>query len=165
MSIYWIDVQQVRLGIMARPRGDDWLVDDLRAPKRSGVDVIVSALTAPETEELGLTEEAEGCVQNGITFFSFPIEDRSVPANFGQFEIFVSQLLEHARNGKSLVIHCRAGIGRSSLIAGCALTKLGLSADQAFRFIEKARSCPVPDTLEQWEWVENYWASGSELRE
>ena len=156
MSIYWIGLPGVRLGIMARPRGDDWLVDDLRALKCAGVDVIVSALTAPEAEELGLIEEAEGCAQNGLLFVSFPIEDRSLPAHFTDFGVFVNKLLEHSRNGRSVVIHCRAGIGRSSLIAAAVLTRMGLSADEAFRLIEQARGRPVPDTPEQRRWVERY---------
>lgn len=156
MSIYWINVQQVRLGIMARPRGTDWLLDDLRALKQTGVDVIVSALTAPETEELGLAGEADACAQSGLLFISFPIEDRSLPTHTGQFEVLVNQILEHLRGGKSVVVHCRAGIGRSSLIAASALTRTGLSADQAFRLIEQARGCHVPDTPQQRNWVESY---------
>ena len=53
MSLYWIDREGVRLGIMPRPRGNDWLSDDLRLLRQAGVDVIVSALTALEAEELG----------------------------------------------------------------------------------------------------------------
>jgi protein-tyrosine phosphatase len=159
MSVHWIDVDQARLGIMARPRGNDWLLDDLRVLKQSGVDVIVSALTAAETEELGLSAEAEGCANNGLLFLSFPIEDRSLPAHSAQFELFVNQVLEHVRSGKSVVIHCRAGIGRSSVIAACLLTKIGLSPDRAFQAIEQARGCPVPDTPGQRKWVENYSAS------
>lgn len=164
MSIYWIDVQQVRLGIMARPRGNDWLVDDLRALKQSGVDVIVSVLTAPEAEELGLSAEADACAQGGLLFIPFPIEDRSLPTHAHQFEVFVNQVLEHLKGGKSAVVHCRAGIGRSSLIAASALTRMGLSADQAFRLIEQARGCPVPDTPQQRTWVESYSDSSARMR-
>jgi len=156
MGIYWIELEGAHLGIMARPRGNDWLVDDLRALKHAGVDVIVSALTAPEAEELGLIEEGEGCAQNGLLFIPFPIEDRSLPAHFTDFGVFVNKLLEHSRNGRSVVIHCRAGIGRSSLIAAAVLTRMGLSADEAFRLIEQARGRPVPDTPEQRRWVERY---------
>ena len=156
MSIYWIEIRKVRLGIMARPRGNDWLVEDLRALKQSGVDVIVSALTSAEAEELGLVAEADACAQIRLLFIPFPIEDRSLPASVGQFEVFVDQVLEHLKGGKSVVVHCRAGIGRSSLIAASALTKLGLTADQAFRLIEQARGCPVPDTPQQRSWVESY---------
>ena len=106
---------------MPRPRGNDWLPDDLRVLRQAGVDVIVSALTAPEAEELGLVAEARECAQNGMLFISFPIEDRSLPAYPAEFAALVDRLVEYSRNCKSVVIHCRAGIGRSSLIAAGVL--------------------------------------------
>jgi len=163
MSIYWINHDVIRLGIMPRPRGNDWLSDDLRMLRRAGVDVIVSALTALEAEELGLVEEAQECAENGLLFISFPIEDRSLPAHAGGFAVLVDQLVAHLRNCRSVVVHCRAGIGRSSLIAACVLVNLGLSPDAAFSAIEMTRGCPVPDTPEQRQWVMRY-AGSSESR-
>src|SRR5215831_12141788 len=156
MSVHWIDANQVCLGIMARPRGHDWLPDDLRALKQLGVDVVVSTLTSKEAEELGLFAEAEACAENGLVFVPFPIEDRSLPPHPAQFDILVKRLLAYLQDGKSVVIHCRAGIGRSSLIAACVLIRMGASADRAFQVIEHARGCPVPDTPEQRKWVEKY---------
>ena len=37
-----------RLSTMARPRGGDWLADEMAALRRRGVDVLVCALTDPE---------------------------------------------------------------------------------------------------------------------
>ena len=41
----------LRLAIAPRPRGYDWLVDDIRLLKRAGVDLLVSALTHAEADE------------------------------------------------------------------------------------------------------------------
>ena len=54
MNPFWIKIEGVRLAIAPRPRGGDWLEDDVRLLQRAGVDVIVSALTPVEAEELGL---------------------------------------------------------------------------------------------------------------
>jgi protein-tyrosine phosphatase len=97
-------------------------------------------------------------MENGLLLVPFPIEDRSLPMDSAQFGLLIKELLGYLRDGKSVVIHCRAGIGRSSLVAACVLIETGLSADRAFQLIEQARGCPVPDTLEQREWVENYSA-------
>jgi protein-tyrosine phosphatase len=156
MSLYWIDLEGVRLGIMPRPRGNDWLADDLRILRQAGVDVIVSALTASEEEELGLNAEAQECAQNGLIFVSFPIEDRSLPADQTRFDSLVAQLLQYSRDERAVAVHCRAGIGRSSLIAACLLVGMGLATDAAFHAIEISRGCPVPDTPEQRQWVEQY---------
>ncbi len=156
MSLYWINLEGVRMRIMPRPRGNDWLPDDLRILRQAGVDVIVSALTVSEADELGLSAEGQECTQNGLLFISFPIEDRSLPTDQAKFDSLVDQLLQYSRNGMAIAVHCRAGIGRSSLIAACVLVKMGQSPEAAFHAIEESRSCPVPDTLEQRQWVERY---------
>jgi protein-tyrosine phosphatase len=139
-----------------RPRGQDWLPDDIDLLRRSGIDVIVSALTPPETEELGLLEEAECCRTNGIQFISFPIEDRSVPSSSTSFSELLDSLKGSLAEGKAVGVHCRAGIGRSSLIAAALLIQNGVSPETAFLTIQEARGCPVPDTVEQRNWVERY---------
>jgi len=61
---YWIKTIKtdgVRLAIIPRPRGQDWLPDDINLLQRAGIDVVVSALTATENEELGLVEESRCC--------------------------------------------------------------------------------------------------------
>jgi protein-tyrosine phosphatase len=53
-------------------------------------------------------------------------------------------------------VHCRAGIGRSSLIAACVLVLLGLAPAMAFDRIGKARGLKVPDTEGQRDWVDMF---------
>jgi hypothetical protein len=65
MHIFWIPSEQLRIAIMPRPRGGDWLPDDITFLKKAGVQVIVSALTADEIEELALMAEDRACVQGG----------------------------------------------------------------------------------------------------
>jgi len=131
-------------------------VDDIRLLKRAGVDVLVSALTPYETEDMGLLEESQCCQNYGLEFLSFPIEDRSVPASFSEFDGLLNSLTDRLRKGKAVGVHCRAGIGRSSMIVASALIRDGLSVDSAFRAIQDARGCSVPDTAEQRQWVERY---------
>jgi protein-tyrosine phosphatase len=130
--------------------------DDIDFLKRSGVQAIVSALTESEAEELLLAQEETCCARHGLRFFSFPIEDRSVPQDASEFREFLDRLEGKLRKGAALAIHCRAGIGRSSLTAACLLIQQGLSADAAIRAVEEARDCAVPDTPEQRMWIEQF---------
>jgi protein-tyrosine phosphatase len=57
------------------------------------------------------------------------------------------------RDGRSIAIHCRAGIGRSSVIAACALIAFGVEAEQALALIKSCRGLNVPDTDAQRDWV------------
>jgi hypothetical protein len=68
-----------RLAIALRPRGGDWLRDELHAWRAIGMNVVVSALTADEAHDLELDDEAKACREEGLDYVSFPIEDRSVP--------------------------------------------------------------------------------------
>jgi protein-tyrosine phosphatase len=156
MNAYWIKKDGPRLGIIPRPRGLDWLADDISAMRRAGVDVVVSALTPAETGEWGLIDESQCCQDNGLKFLSFPIEDRSVPASVSEFEGLLDSIIEYLREGKAVVVHCWGGVGRSSLITACVLIRNGLSVDDAFRVIGEARGREVPDTAEQRQWVERY---------
>jgi protein-tyrosine phosphatase len=153
---YWIKTEGVRLAIIPRPRGHDWLPDDIDLLQRAGIDVVVSALTAAENEELGLVEERQCCQSRGVGFLSFPIEDRSVPNSLAEFTELVNSVAGFLRKGKAVAVHCRAGIGRSSMIVASALINIGLSTESAFRSIEESRGSPVPDTDEQRRWVERH---------
>jgi hypothetical protein len=80
VKIYWINgIESGRLGIMPRPRGGDWLEDEIRSLKSSGVDTVVSLLESDEITELDIAEEESLCEANAISYLSFPLRDRNVP--------------------------------------------------------------------------------------
>jgi protein-tyrosine phosphatase len=138
---------------MPRPRGGDWLEDEVRPLRASGADVLVSLLEPQEIGELNLLEEKALCEANGITYLSFPIPDRGLPREGRDALEFARRLASLLAEGKGVVIHCRQGIGRSSMIAAITLALRGVPAGAIFEAIGQARGCSVPDTLEQREWT------------
>ncbi len=58
--------------ISARPRGGDWLEDDVRGWRDSGIDVVASLLMPDESAELGLEEEGKHSEEAGMAFFPSP---------------------------------------------------------------------------------------------
>ena len=81
-ELYWIDGPwKGRLAILPRPRGGDWLEDEVREWQIVGVNTMVTLLTNDEVADLDLAEEARLCRASGIDLVSFPIVDRSVPAS------------------------------------------------------------------------------------
>ena len=147
---YWITPQ---LSIVPRPHGGDWLDDEMLAMRQAGVDVVVSMIEPFEAQELGLAREEASAIQAGIRFVSFPIQDRGTPPNLEQFNQFLTSLEQVLAEGKRIGIHCRGCIGRSSVVAASLLIRAGAPTTQAWDQIEAARGSPVPDTLEQLEWV------------
>ena len=161
MKPYWVDTgNPLRLAIVPRPRGGDWLEDELNQMKRAGIDVLVSMLQVDEAAELGLSSEAELCEAKGIVFRSFPIPDRETPPSTASFSQFVEDLRADAHAGRSIAVHCRASIGRSSLLLAALLTAEGFTPDDAFRRLTVARGLQVPDTADQVRWVERFAATG-----
>lgn len=156
-DIYWIaGPWRGKLAILARPRGEDWLEDEVAGWQTAGVDVVASVLTSSEESELGLTEEAEIVKRTGLTYISFPIPDYSVPASKIPVQQLAAELNNQLYRGACIGIHCRQGIGRSSLVAACVLVTSGESAQSAFEHIDQARGRSVPDTAEQKEWVMSF---------
>ena len=141
------------MAIVARPRGNDWLCEEISALSREGIEILVSMLTDEEAEELGLNDESAECAAAGISFVSVPIPDRSVPSDTNAFLCSVEQLVARVREGRYLAVHCRASIGRSTVLAASILVRLGWDAKTAFDAIGAARGCSVPDTSEQKQWV------------
>jgi protein-tyrosine phosphatase len=141
-----------RLSTMAKPRGNDWLEDEMTALSRHGVDTLVCALTRPELDELGLADEPRAAVAAGLRFVAIPIPDRTVP-DLATILPTLRKLAEQLHEGAHIVTHCRAGIGRSSLLAASLLILNGVDPDTAWTQLERARGLAVPDTAEQRDWT------------
>lgn len=147
---YWINAH---LAIVPRPRGGDWLDDEMQALRLAGIDVIVSMIEPAEAEELGLDREGSSARRTGMEFVSFPIQDRTTPPDLDLFDRFLAGLEQNMAEGKRIGIHCRGSIGRSSVVAASLLIRAGTGVEETWRQIEVARGCHVPDTPEQFEWV------------
>src|SRR4051794_40037756 len=95
-----------RLSTMARPRGNDWLEDEMTALKNYGVDILVCALTGPELDDLGLADEPRTAVTAGLQFVATPIPDRTVP-DLTTILPTLHRLAEQLNEGAHVVTHCR----------------------------------------------------------
>jgi protein-tyrosine phosphatase len=56
-------------------------------------------------------------------------------------------------SGAAVAVHCRAGIGRSGLVAAGLLVAQGRSPAEAFTAVSNARGVRVPDTPDQEAWL------------
>lgn len=137
-----------QLSTMAAPRGGDWLPEEMQGLRLLGVDIVVSMLTEPECWELDLLDEPQFAQEAGLRFLTLPTPDRETPERRSAMALALALAHELAA-GRSVAIHCRAGIGRSSLLAAAVLTLEGVAADEAWRRISEARGLPVPDTEAQ----------------
>src|SRR5437588_11520228 len=139
-GIYWIDGPwQGRLAIAARPRGGDWLRDELHKWAAASVSLVLSLLEPQELSDLDLIFEKDEAESTGLKFVSCPIPDRGVPSSEAQIVRILHQVDEELTAGRNVLVHCRQGIGRSAVIAASLLIAKGVDPEIAIGRISKAR--------------------------
>ncbi len=153
-TVYWIDGPWPgRLAIVPRPRGGDWLEDEVTSWRDAGIDVVVSALTKDEDAVFQMENERELVRSKGLQFYELAIPDRGVPRSVQELEELARNLERELASGRNVGVHCRQSIGRASLITAATLMLGGLNVNDALQRVQSARGCPVPETAEQKEWL------------
>jgi len=147
-----------KLALAARPRGGDWLEDEVVDWRRSGVDAILSLLTPGEERDFGLEQEGPQAKAQATEFTSFPIADRQVPVWRRERPNCWTGSTRSSRRGRT-VIHCRQGVGRSGLVAACLPVARRLDSQTVVETVTKARGVTDPETEEQRRWIDRYAAT------
>ena len=147
-----------RMALAARPRGGDWLEDEIAGWRQAGIGAIVSLLKPEEERELNLENEQREAQTQGMEFISLPITDRGVPDAETELTPILERLDGILSAGRNVVVHCRQGIGRTGLLAACLLISRGLLPEDALRKLSAACGAPVPETPERRRWIDHYAA-------
>jgi ADP-ribosylglycohydrolase len=90
-----------------------------------------------------------------------PLPDHGVPTEAAQMRDIIACLQGALQRGRVVYVHCRAGIGRTAMVAGCLLAERGLSGQEALAELNRlwqqnARAVQwpvVPETAEQSDYV------------
>jgi ADP-ribosylglycohydrolase len=126
---------------------------------RAGIDCFVD-LTPPE--ELPPYEDM---LPAGIAHHRLPIRDHDVPVHPGLMADILALIESALRSGRSLYVHCHAGVGRTGTVMGCFFVERGLSPDAALEELNRAWQQSaraalwprIPETEAQVQYVRN-WA-------
>lgn len=133
-----------RLWIMPKPSSTERLDDDIAAWRAMGMERIISLMALDEAAEFGLAAEADVCRQHGMDFVHLPIPARGLPEQRA-FAALAHETLGALRGGMAIGAHCRAGIGRSAMLACCILALSGPTAEEAIAGVSEARRIAAPD--------------------
>jgi hypothetical protein len=77
-----------------------------------------------------------------------PIPDLGVPAGTDRFRQTAGAIADTLRQGGRVAVHCRAGIGRTGLMAQAVLIELGVPPGLATRQVARAGSrCETPEQI------------------
>lgn len=153
-DLYWVPGPwRGKLAVSARPRGGDWLEDEVAGWRNAGLHTIVSLLEDDEVRQLGLDSESRIAESTGLQFVSLPIPDRGVPASVGGSLQVLTHIATALESGKNVAIHCRQGVGRSGLVAAALLLVSGRPVGEAVDAVSRARGLRVPETTSQVMWL------------
>ena len=113
----------------------DWRV--MPNYRRVGVEVVVVLASWEEVlQKAGVDLKAE-YARAGMDVIYLPSPDFGTP-DPEPFRQALDQALQAARQGRTLAIHCHAGLGRTGIFAAClAKGVLGLDGDQAFAWVRQ----------------------------
>jgi hypothetical protein len=116
-----------------------------------------------------LTEEAElppyrHLLPFRVKYLRSPIVDTRVPHSVAQTRALLAAIRDALALGKSVYVHCRAGIGRTGLIIGCFLAEQESDGKAALKTLnrlwlqsERSQTWPkVPQTAEQAAYIRGW---------
>ncbi len=99
-----------------------------------------------------------------VTYLRKPIRDHGVPATVLQMQEILDEIDAALEEGRRIYLHCRAGVGRTNLVAGCWYVAGGAPGEAALatlnlRWLGSALSeicARVPETDLQREYVRSW---------
>jgi len=168
LTPYWITTEEkkdnrfktlnnCRFCISPMPDGFGGLEEDInRVKQKEGVNIIVSALTKADMNNFGLQDEALVCKKLGIDYYNLPIRDCTIPGVSKFYDFIEQDLFPLSYEENTILIHCRAGIGRSGLIALGLAIRHGYSYNYCLQHGRKIRGINVPQAESQYKLLKMY---------
>lgn len=154
VDIYPIEaIGKGAISAMAKPESSDRINAVMNAIAARGVTRVVSLLEASEANDLGLQHEQRFVQRNHMQFVQFSIPDLSVPTSVQKFCQFIKQQHNDVETGDHILVHCRAGIGRTGMVTASVLMRCGYEPLAAFARVSEKRGVTVPDLQAQIDWV------------
>lgn len=121
------------------PSWDRDLTADIEVIRAWGTSSVLTLLEAHEFDLLKVRGLPEAVRDAGMIWHHAPIPDVSTPgpAFEAAWRTIGPRLVTQLRQGQSVVVHCRGGLGRAGMIAARLVTIMG---EQPSRAIERVRS-------------------------
>jgi protein-tyrosine phosphatase len=143
-----------RWGTASRDGFDDAVAQDLARLAAAGANGLVSLVEADELPG-GRDGYAAAVAAAGLCWAHLPIRDFGTPdADFsrGWREL---ALLERLSRAESWVVHCRAGLGRTGLVASRLLIEAGAAPAAAIARIRREHAAGAVETRAQSDYLFN----------
>lgn len=160
---HWIEPKRLLAGEHPSGEGDDATRRRLAKLVDAGVTCFFD-LTEPAEKASYEPLIAAAAPGRAISYRRHPIRDHGVPGSDAAMREILASLDGALAEGRCVYLHCRAGIGRTNLVAGCWIANAGPDGATALERLNRlwrangrAKSWPtVPETATQADFVRRW---------
>jgi hypothetical protein len=140
--------------------------DLTRLERACGAAVLVTLLERAEMSRIGLADLLDCARRSGFDCLWFPIPDGAPPSDLEATSLLVARVFERLAAGRTVIVHCHGGIGRSGTIAACVLVAAGAEPARAIDVVREARAgaATAPGQEEFVHGFARAWALGTGAR-
>ncbi|MFD1510516.1 tyrosine-protein phosphatase [Lacimonas salitolerans] len=132
-----------RIWLTAMPGRFEKLAVFLGSAENVGATDIVCLVTDEDIKAMS-PEYAQARLSDALSLTrrDHPIPDRELPQDEAEFQGLIMEICAGLHEGRRMIVHCAAGIGRTGLLAQQILMALGLEPSQAHLDVREAGSGP-----------------------
>lgn len=132
---------------------------DLETLRRGGCRYLALLVEDHELERWGDADIVGRAAAAGVRIERFPIPDGAAPRDAAVMDDILAAL-RRARERGDVAAACMGGVGRTGMVAACALVAGGWTADDAIARVRQVRHPTAVETREQVTFVRRYAPNG-----
>ncbi len=160
---YWVEPERILAGEHPSAAGPEAIPERMRRLFDAGIDCFIDLTEAGELDSYEEFLSAPSARRDTL-YLRKPIRDHGVPESAERMREILDALDGALADGRCVYLHCRAGIGRTNVVAGCWIANRGGGGKAALerlnrQWLGSARSSSwprIPETPAQAEFVRNW---------
>jgi len=113
--------------------------------------LVVSLVEETEMKDLRVQGLGKAILARELEWIHIPFEDTTAPDYkwMKVFDLVAPSILASIKNGDSIVIHCKGGLGRAGTVAALLLCSMGMEVIAALELIRDVRSKDCINYIQQ----------------
>jgi protein-tyrosine phosphatase len=133
--------------------GEAWNRDidaDLRRIRSHyGAHILVGLIEDHEFRELDILALPETANDMAIDYRRFPVPDFGTPEDVAGFYQLIDELVDELDAQKTIVVHCKGGLGRAGTLAASVLVRAGVLPEVAITAVRGTRPGAIENSAQE----------------